>query len=106
MLRERNSINNARRNVKMTGQQVRTDNYRRAYGNAMKNAFRDGVLTGAERNQLSRMRNNLSGMQRTMNGMQRHDQWMDRRESVQNFFRGNQVVGFNLGNFLNNIFGG
>jgi hypothetical protein len=103
---ERNSIRNARRHANMSGQQVRTDNYRRAYGRAMKNAFSDGVLTPRERSQLGRMRNNLNSMNRTLGNMRTQDRWMDRRESVQNFFMGNQVVGFDLGKFMNNIFGG
>ena len=103
---ERNSIKNARRHTGMSGQQVKTDNYRRAYGNAMKNAFSDGVLTSRERTQLGSMRNNLNGMQRQLGNMQSQDRGMDRRESIQNHFFGNQVVGFDPGKFLSNIFGG
>lgn len=100
---EQNAIRNAQRGSRMADQRVRVDNYRKAYGQTMKNAYADGKLTAQERSQLGRMRDNLGSMQRTLNNMQTQDRWADRREAVQNFFTGNQVVGFNLGQFMNNL---
>jgi hypothetical protein len=102
-LSERNAIGNARRHATMAGQQVKIDGYRRAYGRAMKNAYSDGVLTASERSSLSRMHSNLGSMNRVLDGMRTNDKWADRRDAVQNFFQGNQVVGFDLGKFVNHL---
>jgi hypothetical protein len=103
---ERNQIANAQRHVKMADQQVKTDDYRRAYGQTYRNAFRDGVVTPQELNNLNRMRGQLGDMRGALDTMRTQDKWMDRRESIQNAFFGQQVVGFDLNKFVNFLTGG
>jgi hypothetical protein len=100
---EQNAIRNAQRHEKMAGQHVKIDNYRRAYGRNLRNALRDGVITPQENRSLTNQYNRINRMGGQLNRMQSQDRYMDRREARQNFFHGQQVVGFDLGKFVNHL---
>ena len=104
-LKERNSIRNAGREMRMANTRVGKDNCRRAYGHKLQAAMRDGVITPQERRGLAQARGKIGQMGARLRGQQRQDRVMDRFESFQNRFAGNTMVGFNPAKFLQNLLG-
>ena len=100
---ERNQINDSRRDAGIARQRVGVDNYRKAYGRAMKDAYQDGKITPQERQKLRGMRCNLRRMQGNLRHSIANDRRMERSEGIQNKLFGNQVVGFNPRKFIQNL---